>query len=93
LKDMTAFQNRGWELVVSDVPPDAIQRLGPRIARAVELGPGRYTLELPLDPPPERLLGELTAAGAHLVSLNPIRDTLEDFFVQQVAGQPPEAAR
>ena len=29
------------------------------------IGEGRYTLELPLDPPPERLLGELTAAGAH----------------------------
>jgi hypothetical protein len=24
------------------------------------------------------------AAGANLVSLNPIRDTLEDFFVEQV---------
>jgi len=39
---------------------------------------------MPLEPPPEALLGELTAAGAHLVSLNPIRQTLEDFFVEQV---------
>ena len=41
-------------------------------------------LEMPLEPPPEQLLGELTAAGAQLVSLNPIRQTLEDFFVEQV---------
>ena len=34
---------------------------------------GRYVLELPLDPPPEQLLAELVAAGAHLISLNPIR--------------------
>ena len=35
---------------------------------------------------PEQLLAELTAAGAQLVSLNPLRDTLEDFFVRQVAA-------
>src|SRR5436190_23165185 len=64
VKDMTAFQHRGWELVVSDVPPAVVQRLGGRVVRAVDLGGGRYTLELPLDPPPERLLGDLTAAGA-----------------------------
>ena len=34
---------------------------------------------------------ELTAAGAQLVSLNPIRQTLEDFFVEQVTM--PERAR
>ena len=43
-------------------------------------------LELPLEPPPERLLAELTAAGAQLVSLNPVRQTLEDFFVAQVTA-------
>ena len=31
------------------------------------------------------MLAELTAAGAALVSLNPMRDTLEDFFMQRVA--------
>ncbi len=93
LKDMTAFQNRGWELVVSHMAAAVVQRLGDRIVRAVDLGGGRYTLELPLDPPPDRLLGDLTAAGARLVSLNPIRDTLEDVFVRQVAGASQEAAR
>ena len=32
--------------------------------------------------PPERVLADLIATGATLVSLNPLRDTLEDFFVQ-----------
>mgnify|MGYP003579195255 CR=1 FL=1 len=36
-------------------------------------------------PAPEILLRDLTAGGATLVSLNPIRDTLEDFFVKTVA--------
>ena len=68
------------------------QRRGDRRARrrasgaSSRIGDGRYTLELPLDPPPEQLLAELTAAGAHLVSLNPIRETLEDFFVEQVTA-------
>ena len=31
--------------------------------------------------------------GARLVSLNPIRATLEDFFVEQVAAQQPVAGR
>ena len=46
--------------------------------------PRRYALELPLQPSPERILRS-HAAGAKLVSLNPIRDTLEDFFVRRVA--------
>jgi len=32
------------------------------------------------------VLQELTAAGAKLVSLNPVRDTLEDLFVKRVAA-------
>ena len=42
-------------------------------------------LELSLAESPERVLADLTATGATLVSLNPIRDTLEDFFVRRVA--------
>jgi len=93
LTDMVPFRARGWELVVSDIGDGAIASLGDRIVRSVRLDEGRFTLELPLDPPPERLLAELTAAGAHLVSLNPIRDTLEDFFVRQVTSDPVTGAR
>jgi hypothetical protein len=48
------------------------------------LGEGRFSLELPMTAAPEQMLAELAAAGAHVVSLNPVRETLEDFFVQQV---------
>jgi ABC-2 type transport system ATP-binding protein len=93
LTDMLAFRARGWELVVAGLSPEALARLGPRLRGAVEISHGRYTLELPLDPPPEQLMGELTAAGAHLVSLNPIRETLEDFFVQHVTAPEVTQAR
>jgi ABC-2 type transport system ATP-binding protein len=89
LTEMLAFRARGWELVMANLSDSAVAGLGPRVRRAVRLGDGRYALELPLDPAPERLVAQLTVDGAQLISLNPIRDTLEDFFVRQVST--PEA--
>ena len=89
LADMLAFRARGWELIVAGASESAIDRARPAARRVVRIGEGRYTLELPLERPPEALLAQLTGAGAHLVSLNPLRDTLEDFFVEKVSAQPP----
>ena len=86
LTDMLALRARGWELVVAGASDGLIASLASRVRRTVRISDGRYTLELPLDPPPERLLAELTAGGAHLASLNPIRDTLEDVFVKSVTA-------
>ncbi|MBI4486107.1 MAG: ABC transporter ATP-binding protein [Acidobacteria bacterium] len=91
LSDMMAFHAHGWELVVADLPETAVPPVGPRIRKVVRIGDGRYEFELPLDPPPDRIMAELTAAGANVVSLNPVRETLEDFFIQQVTN--PEAVR
>ena len=85
LADILAFQVHGWELVMSGVSPEMVSRFTPAVRRATEISPGRYSLELSLDHPPDRILAELTAAGASLVSLNPLRDTLEDFFMKRVA--------
>ena len=87
LTEMVPFRATGWELVVARVSDAAVAALGPRVTRAVRIDEGRYALELPLDARPEHLLAELTSGGAELVSLNPIRQTLEDFFVQQVTGR------
>jgi ABC-2 type transport system ATP-binding protein len=84
LDEMLAFKARGWELVVSGLADGCVPAEGPAVRRVVRIGDHRYQLELPLEPPPERLLAQLTAAGAQLVSLNPVRETLEDFFVEQV---------
>jgi ABC-2 type transport system ATP-binding protein len=86
LTDMLAFRARGWEVVVAGAPDALVAALTPRARRVLRIGEGRYQLDLPLDPAPEQLLAEVTAAGAHLVALNPIRETLEDFFVEQVAS-------
>ncbi len=86
LTDMLAFRARGWELVIAGASDALVASFGSRVRRAIKISEGRYTLELPLEPPPEALLAELSAAGAHLASLNPIRDTLEDLFVDVVTA-------
>jgi ABC-2 type transport system ATP-binding protein len=86
LTDMLALRARGWEMVIAGASDELIASLGSRVRRGVRIGEGRHMLELALDPPPEQLLRELTAAGAQLASLNPIRETLEDLFVHSVTN-------
>jgi ABC-2 type transport system ATP-binding protein len=85
LNDILAFEVRGWELVIADVTPDMLNTLAPLARRTTEISSGRYAVELSLDSPPDRVLADLAAMGAKPVSLNPIRETLEDFFVRRVA--------
>ena len=84
LSEILAFGVHGWELVVADVRDDVIAKHRARCTRALPIGGGRFALELPVETPPEQLLAELVAEGARLVSLNPLRETLEDFFVEKV---------
>ena len=82
--DLHPFQVRGWELVIRDLTADVLERHRNRIRRVLPISENRYSLELPLEPAPELLLRDLAEAGARLVSLNPMRETLEDFFVEKV---------
>jgi ABC-2 type transport system ATP-binding protein len=85
LSEMLAFEVRGWELVLNGVTSEILARLEPVARKTTEISPGRYAIELSLEHPPERVINDVTALGASLVSLNPVRDTLEDFFVRRVA--------
>jgi ABC-2 type transport system ATP-binding protein len=86
LDELTSVGSRGSELIVSGLKADVLERLKPRITRATPLGDGRFSLELPSSAVPEQLIPDL--AGARIVSLNPLRGTLEDVFVEQVAAMP-----
>lgn len=86
LSDMLAFQLRGWEVVAAGVSPDLLTRLTPQTTTVTTIDDGRYTFDLPLEPGPDRFVSELARGGAALISLNPLRDTLEDFFVRQVTA-------
>ncbi|MGE0447505.1 MAG: ABC transporter ATP-binding protein [Vicinamibacterales bacterium] len=88
LSQLQAFEVRGWDLVVNGLEAAAVERLQlqGRIRSARSLGPQRYELSLDAQAAPEPLVGELAALGGHVVSLHPVRDTLEDLFVRQVGG-------
>jgi len=86
LSELLAFELKGWELVVSDLPADRRAALESRGLRITHIDHDRCTLELPAAPGPEALVHELAGAGARVVSLMPVRDTLEDLFVREVAA-------
>jgi ABC-2 type transport system ATP-binding protein len=85
LADMREFAVHGWELVMASVPEPALDRIRARARRVVAVAGGHYVIELPPEGRPDELLRDLVGAGASLVSLNPVRETLEDVFVRRVA--------
>jgi hypothetical protein len=46
----------------------------------------RYTLELSAAEPVETFIQELTSHGVQVVSLNPLRTTLEDYFISTIGA-------
>ena len=91
VNEMLAFRVRGWELVATGVTQPLLGSISARATRVTKIGEDRFSFELPLGQPVDRILSELTAAGAALVSVNPLRETLEDLFVQQVSAPEMEA--
>jgi ABC-2 type transport system ATP-binding protein len=79
---------RGWELVVNGLAPEAAELLKGRVARLTDLGEGRYTIEVAATARPEPVIADLAARGATLVSVTPLRASLEDIFVARVHGGP-----
>jgi ABC-2 type transport system ATP-binding protein len=82
--DGTSGAARGWEIVAARMSPALIGLMQPRVRRATAIADGRYSLELGPDVRPEPFVAELAAAGAALVSVAPLRTTLEDVFLERV---------
>src|SRR5258706_6362951 len=85
LKDLQEFAIQGWELVMTGVPAAALERVRARARRILTIADDHYVIDLPPDGRPDEMLRELTAAGASFVSVNPLRETLEDVFIRRVA--------
>ncbi len=92
LAELTRGQARGWDLVVTGLLPGTAEAVARSGVRVTTIGDGHYSLELPADRRPEPLVAELAAAGATLVSVSPLRTTLEDVFVQALGGDTRPAA-
>jgi len=85
LTDLLAFGIKGWEVVVEGADTAAIERVRAMAARVTPIAERRYAVELPSTARPDVVMAEMTAVGASVVSINPLRDTLEDYFMRQVA--------
>ena len=88
LSEMLAFRAQGWEAVVEGLPEMARQTAFLRFrAASPRIGQGRAALEFgPERGCRRRSRRPIALAGAALVSVKPLRESLEDFFIQQVAG-------
>ena len=93
LSEVLAFELKGWELVVAGISEDLQPDLAKLARHITPLSDGHVMLHLAPDAEPDRLLGDLTSRGAHIVSLNPVRETLEDYFVQVVGSAEARDAR
>ncbi|MEO8678849.1 MAG: ABC transporter ATP-binding protein, partial [Vicinamibacterales bacterium] len=89
LSEILSFESKGWELVVADLPAAAGSLIEGRTRRVTKLSDGHTLLELASEVAPEALMHELAGRGARTISLNPIRETLEDYFVESVAAAAP----
>jgi ABC-2 type transport system ATP-binding protein len=89
LADMVDFQIRGWELVVSNLSESGVAYLRTVASSVTQLGDQRHEVHLAADVSPERLMSELAVGGAKLVSINPLRQTLEDIFIEHVSDPAP----
>ena len=76
----------GWDVVGAGLSDAVIDRLRSRVARVTRIADGRYSFELPTDARPEAFIAELAATGASLVSVMPLRTTLEDVFLRALGG-------
>jgi len=84
LTELTAARNRGSEIVANSVSDDVASRLLAGAIRGTRIGDGRFAFELPAGMPPEPVIADLAASGATLVSVTPLKTTLEDVFVESV---------
>jgi len=84
IDELTTRAGLGWEVVVGGMGHSLADRLQPRVRKLTIIADGRYSIEIGPDTRPEPLIAELAAAGASLVSVTPLRTTLEDVFLERI---------
>jgi ABC-2 type transport system ATP-binding protein len=88
LAEMVPFRIRAWDVVIANVSIDAAAALSARGGSVTVIGDGRYHVVLPATTSSDEAIAFAKSIGAELVSINPVRDTLEDFFLAHVQQTP-----
>jgi ABC-2 type transport system ATP-binding protein len=71
----------GWEIVVSHLAAERVDEFSRRVRRITRIAEDRYSMEVSADDRPERLIADLSSSGARLISVAPLKATLEDVFM------------
>jgi len=86
VSDLVPFGVKGWEAVVDSLDERGRAQLSPAPRAVHAIAAGRWTLEFAADETPQAIVDGIATVGGRLVSLTPVRDTLEDFFMSHVAA-------
>jgi ABC-2 type transport system ATP-binding protein len=84
LAELTAGTARGWDVVAAGVSEALAALARARGVGVTAISDGRYSFALPVESRPEPFVAEIAAAGGAVVSVAPVRTTLEDIFMERV---------
>lgn len=87
MTELVEFSVRAWEMLLDGTSPALEARLREAGATLTVLAAGRIQAHIPGAQAPEPLLQLASAAGARVLSLQPVRETLEDVFLKHVEGK------
>ncbi len=82
--EMVPFRVRGWDLIVAGIDAARLAGFGGPDVVTRQIADGRHHVILPEAASLDTAMARLTALGGQLLSVNPVRDTLEDFFMARV---------
>lgn len=85
LRDILRIEVRATELVLENPSPRVLEELKP-LARTVVRTGSQVRMEFGSEHKTDALLEAAQASGAHIISLNPVKSSLEDYFMAQVGG-------
>jgi ABC-2 type transport system ATP-binding protein len=85
LSEILAFDVKGWEVIVDRVTEALAAEIATMASKAQQIADGRYSLEFPADARPDTVVSALASRGATVLSVNPMRETLEDVFMREVS--------
>jgi len=86
LRQILGLQVQTVEIVLEDPAPELVDELAPLSRSRVRTG-RRVRFAIPAECDVNRILDGALHQGARIVSVNPVRLSLEDYFVSRVAGE------
>lgn len=87
LHEILKVKIQGHEIILSGARPAATAELEKMSDQVAALGDRLY-LRVATQSQVSAILQQAQAQGVELISVNPIRPSLEDFFLQEITGQP-----